>query len=126
MGWILTGRSMHHDTTTLGRYVPDLTKDKVHVWLTKYHYTSNIILGALLFAIGGLPWLFWGVFVRVVVGLHATWLGKSITLMWGSRPFGIKDLRSNNLPVAILTFAQGRANNPHAHPYSALHVLMWC
>ena len=34
MGWILTGRSMHHDTTTLARYVPDLTKDKVHVWLT--------------------------------------------------------------------------------------------
>ncbi|MGD0417946.1 MAG: acyl-CoA desaturase, partial [Terriglobales bacterium] len=31
MGWILMGKSMHHDTTTLGRYVPDLTKDKVHV-----------------------------------------------------------------------------------------------
>ncbi|MGD0509429.1 MAG: acyl-CoA desaturase, partial [Terriglobales bacterium] len=45
MGWILTGKSMHHDTTTLARYVPDLTKDKVHVWLTKYHYTGNIILG---------------------------------------------------------------------------------
>src|SRR5271155_4219791 len=28
MGWILTGKSMHHDTTTLARYVPDLAKDK--------------------------------------------------------------------------------------------------
>ena len=43
MGWILMGKSMHHDTTTLARYVPDLTKDKVHVWLTKYHWTSNMI-----------------------------------------------------------------------------------
>jgi len=68
MGWILMGKSMHHDTTTLARYVPDLTKDKVHVWLTKYHYTGNIIVGIILFAIGGLPWLLWGVFARVVVG----------------------------------------------------------
>jgi hypothetical protein len=29
------GRSMHHDTTTLARYLPDLTKDKVHLGLTK-------------------------------------------------------------------------------------------
>jgi fatty-acid desaturase len=38
MGWILTGRSMHHDTTTLARYVPDIAKDKFHLWITKYHY----------------------------------------------------------------------------------------
>ena len=25
MGWILVGKSMHHDTTTVARYVPDLT-----------------------------------------------------------------------------------------------------
>ena len=38
MGWILMGKSMHHDTTTLARYVPDLAKDKFHCWITKYHY----------------------------------------------------------------------------------------
>jgi hypothetical protein len=38
MGWILQGKSMHHDTTTLARYVPDLAKDRFHVWITKYHY----------------------------------------------------------------------------------------
>ena len=86
------GKSMHHDTTTLARYVPDLTKDKVHVWLTKYHYTSNIILGVILYAIGGLPWLLWGVFARVVVGLHSTWMVNSVTHMWGTRRF--RDQRS--------------------------------
>ena len=45
MGWILMGKSMHHDTTTLARYVPDLAKDKFHVWITKYHYVPQIILG---------------------------------------------------------------------------------
>jgi hypothetical protein len=36
MGWILTGRSMHHDTTTLARYVPDLAKDKFPILLITY------------------------------------------------------------------------------------------
>ena len=42
------GKSMHHDTTTLARYVPDLAKDKFHVWLTKYHYVPMIVLGVIL------------------------------------------------------------------------------
>ena len=116
---------MHHDTTTLGRYVPDLTKDKVHVWLTKYHWTSNIILGVILFAIGGLPWLLWGVFARVVVGLHSTWMVNSITHLWGSRRFATKDLSTNNLLVALVTFGEGWHNNHHAHPQSARHGLAW-
>ncbi len=45
MGWILMGKSMHHDTSTLARYVPDLAKDKFHVWITKYHYVPMIVLG---------------------------------------------------------------------------------
>ncbi len=42
------GKSMHHDTTTLARYVPDLAKDKFHVWITKYHYVPMIVLGVIL------------------------------------------------------------------------------
>ena len=72
MGWILTGRSMHHDTTTLARYVPDLAQDKFHLWITKYHYLPIIALGLLLIGLGGLPFLLWGIFLRTVVGLHAT------------------------------------------------------
>ena len=96
MGLILMGKSMHHDTTTLGRYVSDLTKDKVHVWLTKHHWTSNVILGVILFAIGGLPWLLWGVFARVVVGLHRYLDGQLGHHLWGSRRFATKDLSTNN------------------------------
>ncbi len=55
MGWILVGKSMHHDTATLARYVPDLAKDKFHVWITKYHYVPMIVLGVVLLAIGGFP-----------------------------------------------------------------------
>src|ERR1700689_3070968 len=125
MGWILTGKSMHHDTTTLARYVPDLAKDKFHIWITKYHYVPIIILAAILFAVGGLPFLLWGIFVRTVWGLHATWLVNSVTHMWGSRRFKTHDHSTNNLVVALLTWGEGWHNNHHAHPTSARHGLRW-
>jgi len=125
MGWILMGKSMHHDTTTLARYVPDLAKDKFHVWITKYHYVPIIALAAILFAIGGWPFLLWGIFARTVVGLHATWLVNSVTHMWGSRRFKTHDLSTNNLIVALLTWGEGWHNNHHAHPTSARHGLRW-
>src|SRR5258708_38759004 len=52
IGWLLVGKSMHHDTSTLSRYVPDLAKDKFHVWITKYHYVPIIVTAALLYAFG--------------------------------------------------------------------------
>jgi stearoyl-CoA desaturase (delta-9 desaturase) len=125
MGWILTGKSMHHDTTTLAKYVPDLAKDKFHVWITKYHYVPIVVLGLVLLAIGGLPFLMWGIFLRTVVGLHATWLVNSATHTWGSRRFATRDLSTNNWWVAILTFGEGWHNNHHAHPVSARHGLRW-
>jgi fatty-acid desaturase len=125
MGWILTGKSMHHDTTTLARYVPDLAKDKFHVWITKYHYVPQIILGVVLFAIGGLPWLLWGAFFRTVFLLHATWLVNSATHSWGTRRFATRDLSTNSWWVAVLTFGEGWHNNHHAHPTSSRHGMTW-
>jgi sn-1 stearoyl-lipid 9-desaturase len=125
MGWILTGKSMHHDTTTLVRYVPDLAKDRFHVWITKYHYVPMIVLGLALLAVGGLPLLLWGIFLRTVVGLHATWLVNSATHLWGSRRFATRDTSTNNWVVALLTFGEGWHNNHHAYPTSARHGLKW-
>lgn len=125
MGWILMGKSLHQDTKTLSRYVPDLAKSKFHIWITKYHYVSEIALGVILFAIGGLPFLMWGVFLRTVVGLHCTWLVNSATHTWGSRRFRTRDMSTNNWLIAILTFGEGWHNNHHAHPVSARHGLKW-
>ena len=116
---------MHHDTTTLARYVPDLAQDKFHLWITKYHYLPIIALGLLLIGLGGLPFLLWGIFLRTVVGLHATWLVNSATHIWGSRRFATRDDSTNNWFVALLTFGEGWHNNHHAHPTSARHGLKW-
>src|SRR3984957_2134432 len=125
MGWILIGKSMHHDTSTLARFVPDLAKDKFMVWITKYHYVPIIVLGFILLAIGGWPFVMWGIFARTVVGLHATWLVNSATHSWGTRRFQTRDLSTNSWWVAILTVGEGRHNNHHAHPVSARHGMKW-
>ncbi len=126
MGWILMGKSMHHDTTTLARYVPDLAKDKFHVWITKYHYVPVIVVGLILLTTGGLPFLMWGLFVRTTLGLHATWMVNSVTHTWGSRRFATRDLSTNNWIVgSLFTWGEGWHNNHHAHPVSARHGLAW-
>jgi stearoyl-CoA desaturase (delta-9 desaturase) len=125
MGWILTGKSMHHDTTTLARYVPDLADNKFHVWITKYHYVPMVVLGLILLAVGGIPFVLWGIFLRTVVGLHFTWLVNSATHSIGTRRFKTRDLSTNSWWVALVTWGEGWHNNHHAHPVSARHGLTW-
>jgi len=76
-------------------------------------------------AIGGLPFLLWGVFFRVTAGLHATWMVNSLTHLWGARRFETRDDSRNNWFVAALSFGEGWHNNHHAHPTSARHGLAW-
>jgi fatty-acid desaturase len=125
MGWILMGKSLHQDTDTLSRYVPDLAKSKFHVWITKYHFVPAVAVLVALYAIGGLPFLLVAGFLRTVIGLHCTWLVNSATHTWGSRRFITRDRSTNNWLVAMITFGEGWHNNHHAHPVSARHGLKW-
>jgi len=53
--------------------------------------------------------LLWGIFLRVIVGLHATTTDDS----------------RNNRWVALLSFGEGWHKNHQAHPASARHGLAW-
>jgi stearoyl-CoA desaturase (Delta-9 desaturase) len=125
IGWMIFGEPKHNDTKMMARYAPDLARDPFYVWLNTYHYVPLIALGLVLLAAGGIPLMLWGVCVRVVVGLHATWLVNSATHMWGNRRFATRDDSRNSWWVALLTFGEGWHNNHHAHPTSARHGLAW-
>jgi fatty-acid desaturase len=125
MGWILLGQGLHQDSDVLARYVPDLSRDPFHVFISKWHWTSNVIVGLILLAFGGIPYVLWGIFFRTTWGLHSTWLVNSATHLWGSRRFKTRDDSTNNWWVALLTFGEGWHNNHHAHPTSARHGLAW-
>jgi stearoyl-CoA desaturase (delta-9 desaturase) len=125
MGWILLGETVHNNTKMMSKYAPDLAKDGFYVWLNNWHWVPLVALGVVLFAIGGWPMMLWGTCLRVVIGLHATWLVNSATHMWGTRRFATRDDSRNSWWVALLTFGEGWHNNHHAHPTSARHGLAW-
>jgi stearoyl-CoA desaturase (delta-9 desaturase) len=125
MGWILSGTAQQHGNEVNWRYAPDLMRDPVHIWLNRLYFVPLIICGLLLLAFGGWSYLMVGVFLRVAMGLHFTWLVNSATHIWGTRRFATTDLSTNNWWVALLSFGEGWHNNHHAHPRAARHGLFW-
>ncbi len=126
MGWILLGDSNHSNTKMLCQVRAGSGQAPV------LRLAEQLSLGA---ACGpgrrcSLPWAACrcccgAVCLRVVVGLHATWLVNSATHMWGQRRFNTRDDSRNNWWVALITFGEGWHNNHHAHPTSARHGLAW-
>ncbi len=123
--WMVLGEPMHSNTALMSKYAPDLAKDRFYVWLSNWHWVPLTVVGLLLLAFGGVAYVLWGVFFRVTLGMHATWLVNSATHMWGSRRFATRDDSRNSWWVALLTFGEGWHNNHHAHPVSARHGLAW-
>jgi stearoyl-CoA desaturase (delta-9 desaturase) len=109
----------------MSKYAPDLAKHRFYIELNNWHWVPQVILAVILYAIGGLPMMLWGVCVRVVFGLHATWLVNSASHMFGPRRFATRDDSRNNWLVAALTFGEGWHNNHHANPTSIRHGLAW-
>jgi fatty-acid desaturase len=85
----------------------------------------QIALGVLLFVCGGLSFVVWGIFVRLVLTYHTTWLVNSASHMFGYRSYQTTDLSRNNWWVALLTWGEGWHNNHHAFQFSARHGLRW-
>jgi stearoyl-CoA desaturase (delta-9 desaturase) len=131
LGWILTGHSIlsnhftQNNSLAISRYVPDLAGRPFYIWLTRLHWVPAAILALALFAVGGWPFVMWGVFVRVVFSWHATWFVNSASHIWGRRRFATPDDSRNTWWVALLTFGEGWHNNHHAHPTSARHGFTW-
>lgn len=125
MGWILRGTAQQHDDEVCARYAPDLLKDRFYVWLNRWYFLPLVILGLALLAFGGWGMLMWGIFLRVTIGLHATWLVNSATHLWGRQRFATGDDSKNSWWVALLTFGEGWHNNHHAYPTAARHGLAW-
>ena len=125
IGWILWGTAQNHEPATVARYAPDLIKDPYYRWLNNFYWVPLFIVGVLLFVFGGWGVMLWGVFLRLIVALHTTWLVNSATHLWGNARFETGDDSRNSWWVALLTFGEGWHNNHHAHPTSAQHGVRW-
>ncbi|CCQ91015.1 Delta-9 desaturase [Nitrospina gracilis 3/211] len=124
MAWMFYVHSDFDDKQKLLDYTKDFNDDKFYQFLDNHFIKIQIAFGCLLFAIGGLPWVIWGIFVRVVLVYHQTWLVNSASHMFGYKNFKLqKDLSTNCWWVGMLAFGEGWHNNHHAFPSSARHGL---
>jgi stearoyl-CoA desaturase (delta-9 desaturase) len=107
------------------RLAPDLAGDPFYRFLENTYLLWTVVLGLALLKIGGVSWLIWGIFVRIVLTYHITWLVNSAAHMSGYQSYRTGDRSMNNWWVAFLAWGEGWHNNHHAFPFSARHGLRW-
>lgn len=107
------------------RFTKDIADDPFYQFLNNYFFPLQVVLGVILYAIGGWSFVFWGVFARLVVVYHCTWLVNSATHKFGYRTFETTDNSTNCWWVALTTYGEGWHNNHHAYQYSARHGMKW-
>ncbi|ACK71746.1 Stearoyl-CoA 9-desaturase [Gloeothece citriformis PCC 7424] len=122
LGWMLHNIPADQE---IPRYTQDISDDPFYQFCQKNLIPIQVALGLLLFALGGWPFVIWGIFVRLVVVFHCTWFVNSATHKFGYQSHESKDLSKNCWWVALVTFGEGWHNNHHAYQYSARHGLEW-
>jgi stearoyl-CoA desaturase (delta-9 desaturase) len=122
MGWMFYEIPADEDTP---RFTKDIAGDPVYQFLQNYFVPLQVVLGLLLYAIGGWSFVVWGIFLRLVVVFHCTWFVNSATHKFGYRTYESNDCSKNCWWVALLTYGEGWHNNHHAYQYSARHGMAW-
>jgi stearoyl-CoA desaturase (delta-9 desaturase) len=123
--WLYRTSKDRLEPSEYARWAPDLVRDPVYRFLDRYPVAIQFALGAGLFALGGWSLVVWGVFARLVLLYHCTWLVNSAAHQVGYRNFKTGDRSTNSWLVALLAFGEGWHNNHHAFPFSARHGMRW-
>ncbi|KAI4324692.1 hypothetical protein MLD38_030156 [Melastoma candidum] len=124
MTWLFDKASVLHKCGGPTNVV-DLQRQPFYRFLQRTYLVHPLGLGLLLYSLGGLPFLVWGMGVRIVWVYHITWFVNSACHVWGNQAWNTGDLSKNNWWVAVLAFGEGWHNNHHAFEYSARHGLEW-
>ncbi|KAL6135192.1 hypothetical protein ACLB2K_067420 [Fragaria x ananassa] len=125
IGWTLDYRGRNGNYDARLKNVNDLKRQPYYIFL---HYTYPLhytALGVLLYFLGGMPFLVWGMGVRTVLFLHSTLALNSVCHTWGHQAWETGDLSTNNWLIALLALGEGWHNNHHAFQHSARHGLEW-
>jgi len=125
MDWLYRHNEHLLSETEIRKFAPDLCADPFYRALRWLSLPLQFALGLVLLAIGGWAWVVWGIFVRLVICYHSTWLVNSAAHMMGYRSYATSDQSTNCWWVALMSFGEGWHNNHHAFPFSARHGLRW-
>lgn len=99
-----------------------IADDRFLRWLERTWMAQQLPWAALFFAVGGLPWLVWGIPVRIAVSLTGHWLVGHLTHRRGPQGWAVDGVavQGHDLPAAaLITFGEAWHGNHHAFPESA-------
>jgi sn-1 stearoyl-lipid 9-desaturase len=115
----------------LPKFTKDIADDKFYQFLDRNFIVIQAVFVACLFllghftGLGGLSFLIWGGFLRLVLVYHSTWLVNSATHKFGYRTYKSGDKSTNCWWVAVVSYGEGWHNNHHTFQHSARHGLKW-
>jgi len=125
VGHLFRHKSFEDDPKAWSTYVPDLLVHPYYRFLSKYFVLFVALPAPLLYWWGGVSFVMWGVFVRIVLMWHGTWSVNSASHLWGYQTFQTKDNSRNCWWVGWFAAGEGWHNNHHAFPSSAAHGREW-
>ena len=124
-GWLFHRNPAMPTQEEVRHYAVEIVDSPFHVWVDRHALWLQAGLALVLLAVGGLPFVIWGVFVRLVVCYHITWMINSVAHLIGYRAFKSEDRSTNCWWLALISWGEGWHNNHHAFPFSARLGLRW-
>lgn len=104
------------------RLEPRIANDRVYAWMERRWMAQQLPWAMLFFAIGGMPWLVWGVFARVTVGVTGHWLVGHFAHREGGQTWIVEGACVQGFDVKVaglISMGESWHNNHHAYPGSA-------
>lgn len=105
---------------------PEFSDDKFYRFLNATSMLQQLPIAVILYALGGIPWVVWGVCVRVAACTTMHWYISRLAHTRGPRSWMVDGvgLMGYDVPLwAIPTMGESWHNNHHAFPASARHGL---
>ena len=105
---------------------PGIGDDRFYQFLQRYWMLQQLPLAIVLYLLGGMPWLVWGICVRVTTGVSMHWFVGYICHSHGPQSWHVNNgsIQAHNVPwAAIPSMGESWHNNHHAFPASARHDL---
>ncbi|WP_395344156.1 acyl-CoA desaturase [Ningiella sp. W23] len=99
-----------------------VSNDRFYNWMEATWMLQQLPLAVLLFTLGGLEWVIWGVCVRVSISVLGHWMIGYFAHNHGARDWHVENanVQGHNVPfAALLTMGESYHNNHHAFPGSA-------
>jgi fatty-acid desaturase len=100
----------------------DFVNDKIYTFMEKTWMWQQLPWAILFFVLGGIDWLIWGTFVRVMVSVTGHWFIGYFAHNSGERHWHVEGaaVQGYNIKFAsLMTMGECWHNNHHAYPGSA-------